>query len=87
MILLILLKKGECFDFNHSLGCVNPTLYIRLPCQVYHFSLLICYPCSMLKSHLVWNEMHLGNHLAMKNNWFMQTECKLRKQNFHQDVQ
>ena len=22
------IAKGECFDFNHSLGCVFPTLYI-----------------------------------------------------------
>ena len=45
--LWISLKKGECFDFNHSLGCVYPTLYIiRLLGRAYHFSLLICYPCS-----------------------------------------
>ena len=44
IILWISLKKGECFDFNHSLVCVYPTLYIsRRLCQVYHFSLLICY--------------------------------------------
>ena len=31
IILWISLKKGECFDLNHSLGCVFPTLYmIRL---------------------------------------------------------
>ena len=36
------------FDFNHSLGCVYPTLYIiRLLRCVYHFSLLICYPSSL----------------------------------------
>ena len=47
IILWISLEKGECFDFNHSLGCVYPTLYIiRLLCWVYHFSLLICYPSS-----------------------------------------
>ena len=35
------------FDFNRSLGCVYPTLYIgRLLGWVYHFSLLICYPHS-----------------------------------------
>ena len=28
IILWISLKKGECFGFNHSLGCVYPTLYI-----------------------------------------------------------
>ena len=28
IILWISLEKGECFDFNHSLGCVYPTLYI-----------------------------------------------------------
>ena len=27
IILWITLEKGECFDFNHSLGCVYPTLY------------------------------------------------------------
>ena len=47
IILWITLEKGECFDFNHSLGCVYPTLYIiRLLGRVYHFSLLICYPYS-----------------------------------------
>ena len=30
IILWIALEKGECFDFNHSLGCVYPTLYIPL---------------------------------------------------------
>ena len=35
------------FDFNRTLGCVYPTLYIgRLLDWVYHFSLLICYPPS-----------------------------------------
>ena len=47
IILWIFLEKGECFDFNHSLGSVHTTLYIiRLLGQVYHFSLLNCYPCS-----------------------------------------
>ena len=47
IILQISLEKGECFDFNHALGCIYPTLNtIRLLGQVYHFSLLICYPCS-----------------------------------------
>ena len=45
IILQITLEKGECVDFNHSLGCVYSTLYIRLLGQVYYFSLLICYPC------------------------------------------
>ena len=45
--LWISLEKGKWFDFNHSLGCVYPTLYvIRLLGQVYYFILLICYPCS-----------------------------------------
>ena len=44
------MEKGEFFDFNHSLGCVYPTLYIiRLLRRVYHFSLLICYPSSSNK--------------------------------------
>ena len=30
IILWITLEKGECFDFNHSLGCVYPTLYTSL---------------------------------------------------------
>ena len=43
------LEKKESFGFNHSLGCVYPTLYIsRLLGRVYHFSWLICYPCSFL---------------------------------------
>ena len=47
IILWISLKKGEYFDFSHSLGCVYPTLYIsRLLQQVYHFSLVISFPCS-----------------------------------------
>ena len=51
IILWISLEKGECFDFNHSLGCVYPTLYIiRLLRRVYHFSWLICYPSSSFKS-------------------------------------
>ena len=50
IILWIFLEKGGCFDFNHSLGCVYPTMYIiRLLCRFYHFSLLICYPSSSLK--------------------------------------
>ena len=41
------LEKEEVFYFNHSLGCVFPSLYIsRLLDQVYHFSLLICDPWS-----------------------------------------
>ena len=28
IILWISLEKGECFDFNHSLGCFYPPLYI-----------------------------------------------------------
>ena len=45
--LWICLKKGKCFDFNYSFGSL-PYLYIpfRLLDQVYHFSLLICYPYS-----------------------------------------
>ena len=30
IILWIALEKAECFDFNHSLGCVYPTLYTFL---------------------------------------------------------
>ena len=45
-------NRTKCFDFNHSLGCVYPTLYIiRLLCRVYHFSLLICYPSSSHTKH------------------------------------
>ena len=44
IILWISLKKNVFF--NHSLGCVYPTLYIiRLVCLVYHFNLLIYYAC------------------------------------------
>ena len=51
IILWISLKKGQCFDFNHSLGCVYPTLYIiRLLGRVYLFSLVICYYCSFLQA-------------------------------------
>ena len=47
IILWISLEKGECFEFNHSLGCVCPTLYmIRFLDRVYHFSLVIYYHCS-----------------------------------------
>ena len=43
------LEKGECFDLTHSSGCVYPTLYIiRLLGRVYHFGLLICYPCPFI---------------------------------------
>ena len=49
IILWVPLEKGECFDFNHSLRCVYPTLYIiRLLGRVYHLSFLICYPSSSL---------------------------------------
>ena len=48
IILWISLENGECFDFIHSLGCVYPTLNISRPLGgVYHFSLLICYTCSL----------------------------------------
>ena len=30
IILWITLEKGECFDFNHSLGFIYPTLYTSL---------------------------------------------------------
>ena len=54
IILWIALEKREYFDFNHSLGCVYPNLYIfRLLGWVYRFSLLICYPCS---SNFVFHE-------------------------------
>ena len=44
--MVTLLAPFSCF-FPHSLGCLYPTLYIvRLLDQVYHFSLLICCPCS-----------------------------------------
>ena len=47
IILWTTLEKGECFDFNYTLGCVYRTLYIfRLLGQVCHLSLLICCPCS-----------------------------------------
>ena len=47
------LEKGECFGLTHSLGCVYPTLYIiRLLGRVYHFSLLICYPCPVRYMHV-----------------------------------
>ena len=47
IILWISLEKGACFDYNHSWECVYPSLYIiRFLGQVYHFSLLICYPYS-----------------------------------------
>ena len=40
-------KGGECFNLNHSLGCLLYCInIIRLLDRVYHFSLLICYPCS-----------------------------------------
>ena len=49
IILWISLEKGECFDFNQSLGCVYPPLHIiTLLGQGYHFSLLIYYPCSLI---------------------------------------
>ena len=45
--LWISLEKGECSESSHPLGCVCPTLYIIRPLGgVYHFSLLISYPCS-----------------------------------------
>ena len=46
IIMWISLEKGECFYFNHSLGFVYPILYITG--QVYHFRMLICYPCSFV---------------------------------------
>ena len=49
IILWISLEKGECFDFNHTLGYAYPTMYIiRLLCRVYRYSLLICYPSSYI---------------------------------------
>ena len=57
LITSLCLKKGKCFDFNYSFGSL-PYLYIpfRLLDQVYHFSLLICYPypfnhCGSLNSN------------------------------------
>ena len=45
IILWISVEEGDCFDFNHSLGCVFLTLYIiRLLGRVYHFNLLISDP-------------------------------------------
>ena len=48
--LWISLKKGERLDFNHPLGNLPLfyTIRIRLLGQVYHFSLLLCYPYSFL---------------------------------------
>ena len=64
--------KGECFDFNYSLGCVYPTLYIiRLLCRAYHFSLLSCYPSSSIKGKIIVtnpdNDAY-DKKLALKNN-------------------
>ena len=48
IVLLLQMEKGEYYDFNHSSGSVYPTLYIiRLLGQVYHFSLMVCYSCSL----------------------------------------
>ena len=53
VILWIFLENRECFDFNHSLGCVYTTLYIiGLLVRVYHISLLICFPCSSYSYNL-----------------------------------
>ena len=52
-ILWISLENGDCFDFNHSLSSVYLSLYIiTLLGRVYHFSLLICYPCSFSKKKI-----------------------------------
>ena len=46
-VLWISLEKGECFNLNHSLGCLPYCINIIRPLgRVYHFSWLICYPCS-----------------------------------------
>ena len=66
----ISLEKGECFDFNHCLGCVYPALYIiRVLCRVYHSSLLICYPCSSqyLTRHQEWVNEILDNFNGYEN--------------------
>ena len=70
IILWISLEKGECFDFNHSLGCVYPTLYIiRLLCRVYHFSLLLCYPSSydLYYFKKVAHSLHVPFNLDIRN--------------------
>ena len=66
IILWVSLEKGECFDFSHSLGCVQPTLYIgKLLGRVYHFRLLICCLCSSLQIENSIDE-YLCVNLALK---------------------
>ena len=53
-----------CFDFNHFLGCVYPTLYIiRILVSVFHVSLLICYPCSSMFI-ILWKKVLSRNELV-----------------------
>ena len=79
IILWISLENGECFDFNQSLGCVYPTLYIiRLLGRVYHFGLRICYPCSpnIKKSASTWSHcvaLQKFKVINCLNNTFEQT--------------
>ena len=46
IVLLLQMEKGEYFDFNHSSRWVYPTK-VGLLGQVYHFSLMMCYSCSL----------------------------------------
>ena len=62
------------FDFNHSLGCVYPTLYTlyttvhcRLLHRVYHFSFLICYPSSLSSFQACLSFHKTGFLCAVKN--------------------
>ena len=78
IILWISLEKGECFDFNHSLGCVYPTLYIiRLLHRVCHFSFLICYPSSLVTQIVGEERKHLQK-IDKLNSHQTNSGCKVR---------
>ena len=50
------LGKGRVFKLESLFKGVSPTIYIiiRLLSRVYHFSLLICFPCSsFIKTYLI----------------------------------
>ena len=67
---------GECFYFNHSLGSLPYFIHqIRILGQVYHFSLLICYPYSLISKMRNKKEERDGNP-----NWMF-----LDKDDIHQN--
>ena len=69
----ISLKKKECFGFNHSLESLPYFIHQnRLLGQVYHFSLLICYPYLLITGiikNIFCSNMYLHAIIQIKKQW------------------